>query len=594
MEIPPHNIPSDNAETRQSKISVGMLFAAFDGAWRRFPVSMIFIAYATLWAMLYIVGFEDFWREDAPNLIGALSYLAGTGTLLTLAISLWCEYLGRPSKWPMATGLLLLAADFVYILCCGSELGHYWSLSRLSIITALVVATLFVPSRKMWSWNFTNSQMGGMIISAVFSWGFLIAVGLIFMTVYALFNVEEFKVMMCVNTIFGFTVPAVIFLHLIPRRTDVEAEAERFKASKFQCGTAKYFMLFVTVVYMAILYAYGLKILFTWELPRGVVSWSVTGLTVAVLITLFLLEGVRRTHPDDSLTLRAVRWLPVAMLPLFLLMSIGLFYRIGQYGLTVSRLYVLTFNVWCYAVFLYMIFSRTRIFSGVAISFAFVFMATSVIPYFNYTTLSDGLMRRSLRGALEEIGFTDFPVGEAEFVEAYRTLPKRQRNDLKSKIHYLDAKGDHSKLADITQAVYYSDSTDTYISGYFIHDSLTDDTVVVKSTRKNVEYATGSDFMPLPQGYTSVRQMRHHLNEIKMPTAIGPIYVKGTRYILPIDSIMALDPESAFGGLTLRPASGRTDTIFAVRRIEMGYDSDVWADKRKLKWMNLDGYVFVK
>ena len=135
-------------------------------------------------------------------------------------------------------------------------------------------------------------------------------------------------------------------------------------------------MMPITVEYMAILSVYGLKILFTWELPRGVVTWSVTGLTIAVLITLFLLEGERRTHPDDSLTLRALRWLPVAMLPLFVLMSVGLLYRIGEYGLTASRLYVLTFNVWCYAVFIYMILSRTRLFTGVAISFAVVFMAT--------------------------------------------------------------------------------------------------------------------------------------------------------------------------------------------------------------------------
>ena len=594
MDTPSPNIPSTPEQVKQSKISVDMLIAAFDGAWRRFPASMIFIAYATLWTMLYIAGQDTLFSEADSNLIGALSYLAGVGTLLTLAVSLWCEYLGRPSKWPMCAGLLLLAADFIYILCCGSELGQYWSLSRLSIITALVVATMFVPSCRSWSWNFTNSQMRAMLVAILFSWGFGVAVVLIFTTVSALFNFNEFRVMACVETVFGFAVPAVIFLHLIPRRSNVEAEAETFRASKFQCGTAKYFFLLVTVAYMAILYAYGLKILFTWELPRGVVSWSVTGLTVAVLITLFLLEGVRRTHPGDSLTLRAVRWLPVAMLPLFALMSTGLLYRIGQYGLTVSRLYVLTFNVWCYAVFIYMIFSRTRLFSRVAISFAIVFLATSVIPYFNYTTLTDGLMRRNLRSTLKEMRFTEFPVSETDFVDAYRKLPEDRREDLKSKIHYLDAKDNHSKLADITGAVYYSDSDDSYISGYFTGHGPADDTVIVESPRENFEYATSDDFIPLPQGYRAMRKEQHLLRQTRMSETTSPITVEGSTFSLPIDSIMALGRTEDFGGITLRLASGGTDTIFVVRRVEICYQTDTWADSRELELLNLTGYLFVK
>ena len=591
METPPPYQQSDSGQRPQSKISVGMLVAAFDGAWRRFPVTMLFIAYATLWTIVYTLNFEQWFDENAPNLVGGLWYLAGVGVPLTLAISLWCEYLDRPSKWPMTLGLVLLAADFIYILCCGSELGAYWSLSRLSIFTALVVAILFVPSRKVWAWNFTNSQMCAMITATVFSWGVFVAVGLIFMTVFALFNFDEYKVMTCAETVFGFGIPAVIFLHLIPRRNDAEAMEKGFKASKFQCGTAKYFLLLVTVVYMAILYVYGLKILFTWELPRGVVSWSVTGLTMAVLMTLFLLEGVRRTHPDDSLTLRAVKWLPVAMLPLFVLMSVGLLYRIGQYGLTASRLYVLTFNVWCYIVFLYMILSRTRIYSGVAISFAVVFMATSVLPYFNYTTLTDAMMRRNLREALVEMGFSEFPVSEEAFVKAFEALPKERRKDIESKIHYLDEKDDHSKLTDITAAVYYSDDEGSYISDYFIK-SYDNDTVVHKPVRIDLEAKT--DFVTLPEGYSSVRYKRSHYGRTAMPVGGEVIVSEDVTYSLPIDSLLRLDKDVPFSPVVLRPISGNSDTIYVVRELNVRYDRETWENERELNTLELSGYVFTK
>lgn len=593
MEIPPPYIQPGEKPNKPTKISVDMLVAAFDGAWRRFPVTMIFIAYATLWGMLYIAGLDEA-LSDSPNLIGALFYLAGVGVPLTLAVSLWCEFLCRPVKVPMALGLLLLTADFVYILACGSELGQYWILSRASIISALVVAILFVPSRQLWSWNFSNAQMGAMLTAVAFSWGFCIAVGLIFHTIDALFNVEGTKVMLCVQMVCSFAIPAVIFLHFIPRRNDAEALSHSFKASKFQCGTAKYFFLPITAVYMVILYVYGFKILATWELPRGVVSWSVTGLTVAVLVTLFLLEGVRRTHPEDKFTLSAVKWLPIAMLPLFVLMSVGLGYRIGQYGLTASRLYVLTFNVWCYAVFIYLIVSRTRVFSIVAVSFAAVFMITSILPYFNYTTLSQEMMRRNLRKTLVNMGFVEFPVGEKEFVAAYENLPQRQKRDIMSKIKYLDEEDDHSLLSDITGAVYYSDVKGDYISGYFIDADC--DTVEVEepSTWHNLVFDVESDFIEVPEEFGAVRWVSRHWNNKVFSTVPAEITVGEHTYAMPLDSVLNLGGKNGFKGLKLYPVSGNTDTVLVLRELRIGYDSDEWADKRKLERINIEGFIFVK
>lgn len=591
MGTPPlHPQPAPGQGRNQSKISIDMLVAAFGGAWHRFPVTMIFIAYTALWAIIYTLNFEEWFSENSSNLAGALWYLGGVGIPLTLAVALWSEYLGRPNRWPMCVALLLLAADFVYILCCGSKLGQYWSVGRLSLITALVVSILFVPTSKPWAWNFSNSQMTGLLTSVAFSWGFCCAAGIIFVTIFALFNIEPFRFMVCVQYVVAGAVPSVIFLHLIPRKRDVECAV--FRASKFQCGTAKYFFLMITVAYMAILYVYGLKILLTWELPRGVVSWSVTGLTVAVLVTLFLLEGVRRTHPDDALTLRALRWLPIAMLPLFVLMSVGVIYRIGQYGLTAPRLYVLTFNLWCYAVFIYMIVSRARIFNGVAISFALVFVATSIFPYFNFTTLSQEMMRRNLREALQEIGFTEFPVSEEAFVRAFESLPDERKRDLESKIRYLDEENDHSLLSDITGAVYYSDEEGFYISDYFINCYGSDTASVENPVRLKLN--AKSDFVEMPEGYRSVRYRGGRQAGLEMPKGREVIEYGGVTYSLPIDSMLGLGDAEPFSPVVLRPLSGNADTIYVVREIDIIYDRESWKADRRLNSLELSGYIFAK
>lgn len=394
METPPPYIGEDNLH-RKSKISADMLVQAFRGAWSRFPVTMIYVMYATVWAIVYIIGEGKFVR-GSERVVGALWYLGGVGIPLSLAVTLWCEYLGRQLKWPMIVANVLLWADCVYILISDTVIGDAFVIGRVAVVTALCVAILFVPSRRLWAWNYTNRQTCGLITAGVFSWAFSLAVSVIWMTVISLFDIKDgFTSMTCAMVVCTAMIPTVIFLHLIPRRDEVEATEGVYKASKFQCGTAKYFVLMITAVYMCILYVYGAKILFTWDLPRGVLTFAVSGLSLAVLVSMFMLEGVRRTHPTDTLTLRALRILPVAMLPLLVLMSVGLAYRVNQYGITPTRLYVITFNLWCYAVFGYLSLRRTRTYNGVAISFAVVFFATSILPYANLTDIGEFMQRES-------------------------------------------------------------------------------------------------------------------------------------------------------------------------------------------------------
>ncbi|MCM1051975.1 MAG: DUF4153 domain-containing protein [Paenibacillus sp.] len=594
MDIPPPYIP-DEPRKRKSKISVDMLMQAVSGAWSRFPVTMLYIAYTTAWAMIFIINDKELWVYEASNVTCALWYLGGVGIPLTLAVSLWCEYLSYRSWVPMIVANLLLVIDTIYIMVHGSDLSEAWSIGRIAIVTSLVVAVIFLPSRKSWAWNFSNSQVVGALTSTVFSWAFCAAIGIIFLTIFGLFNVESLQVMFCFQVLGACSIPLIIFLHLIPRTDEVTALEHGFKASRFQCGTAKFFFLLLTVVYMAILYVYGLKILFTWELPRGIVTWSVTGLTVAVLVTLFLLEGVRRTHPDDSITLLAIRWLPIAILPLFVLMSVGLLYRICEYGLTVSRLYVLTFNLWCYIVFGYMIISRPRRFNGIAISFAVVFLLTSIFPYVNYTNLADQIMRTKLRSALQEMGFSTFPVGEKEFAEAFASLPRKERIDVESKVKYLDSHHDHSLLEDITGATYYGKG-DSYISEYFLFvDTIEDTPTEVIGPHRFVSLKAKADFVTLPQGYSSVEYRRMRCSSSSMPEGNEQVVIGGITYRLPVDSLIQLDNQQDFSPVMLHTASGNPDTVYVAREIEMSLYSSTGKDKtRELSSLELVGFTFAR
>lgn len=68
-------------------------------------------------------------------------------------------------------------------------------------------------------------------------------------------------------------------------------------------------------------------------------------------------------------------------------MSVGIFRRLGDYGLTINRCYVLILNVWLYGISIYLFLSKANHLKWIVISFAAVTLVSSVGPWsvFNIT-----------------------------------------------------------------------------------------------------------------------------------------------------------------------------------------------------------------
>lgn len=97
------------------------------------------------------------------------------------------------------------------------------------------------------------------------------------------------------------------------------------------------------------LYIYATRILISWELPIGWVSWLIVALMTVCIAVQFGLYPTRFKEGkrfDNWIT----RWMPVLILPLLLLMTIGIIRRFNDYGITINRLYLATLNGWFYIV----------------------------------------------------------------------------------------------------------------------------------------------------------------------------------------------------------------------------------------------------
>lgn len=94
------------------------------------------------------------------------------------------------------------------------------------------------------------------------------------------------------------------------------------------------------IIYTVILYAYTLKILFTWDLPKGGVAWMVMGFIVVALAGHLAQYILPRRHYDWFY--RNFTWIA---LPPLVLYWVGTLYRIRHYSFTESRVYLLVAGV---------------------------------------------------------------------------------------------------------------------------------------------------------------------------------------------------------------------------------------------------------
>ena len=94
------------------------------------------------------------------------------------------------------------------------------------------------------------------------------------------------------------------------------------------------------IIYTVILYAYTLKILFTWDLPKGGVAWMVMGFIVVALAGHLAQYILPRRHYDWFY--RNFTWIA---LPPLVLYWVGTLYRISHYSFTESRVYLLVAGV---------------------------------------------------------------------------------------------------------------------------------------------------------------------------------------------------------------------------------------------------------
>ena len=431
------------------------MFHGFMNGCRRFPLAILLLF---CWAVGAIVMHHlerkyGYGKLNLQRLEFFIAYYFPSAALLVTAFTLDRE--ANPTK-----PLNRFIAPLIYVawlaFCSITAYFIPFSISN-NIMLGTLIATIIVVTATL---AFRHSKddrefwrliMGAIIAAVVAGIGAGIFFGglqLLLIGVETLFGISFYsEITLDIIIVCSMFICPVVWLQMLPSLTPNDERT--IKMPRFLGGLLHFLFMPLVGAYLITLYVYLFKIVFTWELPEGMVSYLVTALMAGTIAILFCLYPTRfeEGHRFDKLV---ARWLPILTLPLLILMTVGIVRRFSDYGLTMPRLYVLTFNIWCYGVCLWLVKCKGSRVIWIPVSFATILLLTSVGPQ-NYSNLAKVWIKHDIRTALKG---KKLPLNEREYDQLFKSkAPEMQR--VLAQLSYISSYYNEDDVSDILDSTAY-------------------------------------------------------------------------------------------------------------------------------------------
>ncbi len=423
-------------------------------AFLRFPLTIVSSLVAVV-VSIYMIEY----REEIKNIFPLInvSLVAALGIPFYFCVTVFAEKkkIGQKNLW-----LLRFLASFallaLYFTLPGSEDTQNTSLPyiRYGIYNVTIhLLVSFVPF-------LTKGQMNGFwqynrilfirFLTAILYSGFLF-VGLV-LALFALkllFDVKipdelYFEMFIVIGGFFN----TWFFVAGIPEDFDALEDLHAYpKGLKI---FSQFILLPLLILYLVILYGYGIKIVALWDWPKGMVAYLITCVSVLGMFTLLFIFPYSKME-GNSWIKQFSRIYYYVLIPLVILLFIAISMRLSDYGITINRYAIFALGVWLSIVCLYFISGRNNI-KFIPISLAVVLVIISFGPWSIFSVSERSQVNR-LKTILQKAQILE---GEKVMGEVYwipDSLPNLQpanlvsneglmadslHNEVKSILDYLD------------------------------------------------------------------------------------------------------------------------------------------------------------
>jgi hypothetical protein len=350
--------------------SPGFLLLSFTRVVRQFPSTMLVAMLGVSALMIMLERPSNLDTLTRTSMVCLLGLPLMTGLTIFALSKLWDE---KRRLLFQGIGLVFLCG-YWYVLDPKATDFEYSALP--GFITLVLVAHLFVsvapflnnrPIRDFWAYNkvlFENLVVGGTFTMILFA-GLALAI----LAVDQLFDIGiDEKIYPRLFFILVGIFNTAYFLYHLPK--NFEQKAERSYYSPLFVQLCKFILIPVVGLYFLILYAYSIKIIGAWTLPRGWVGSLVTGFSVAGIFTYLL--SYYLPEQDPSPQAKAFRrWFWWVLLPMTALLFVAVGRRVEDYGMTEKRYLVAYLGVWLTLNGVYFLVSKKDNIKFIPISLAF-------------------------------------------------------------------------------------------------------------------------------------------------------------------------------------------------------------------------------
>ena len=222
-----------------------------------------------------------------------------------------------------------------------------------------------------------------------------------------------------------------------PGRAEERIEGLKGRAARI---AVEWILVPLCYLYLAILYAYFARLLVTFELPNGYLAALTLGFAGVGLFTWLLgygLTGAARGH-----TRFFHRWFFIFLSPAIVMMLVAVGVRIGEYGLTESRLVLLAAGLWLAAVCCVYGLNRAAPLVWMPVSLGILFFLLAAQP-FNVARLSVLSQEGRLERLIEAAGGLNT---SGHFLRGEEDIPRGTRMEIMGAVDYLEHRNQHAFL----------------------------------------------------------------------------------------------------------------------------------------------------
>lgn len=405
----------------------------------RFPMAMVSAFLAAITAFLMI---ESSSNDEYPRLLAT----AVLGLPLFTASVTSAERRGVAARHRWIVDIAIAAG---LVLLYFSSLDWSSDLATLRFIQLLVGAHLLVAiapyltaERLDGFWQFNRILFLRYLIGAFYATVLWVGLAVALAALDKLFGVNvdgEAYAHLCAFLAFVFH--PWFFLSGVPRDY-----AELETRDDYPAGL-KVFTQFVlmplVVIYLAILTAYLGKVIVTRSWPNGWIGYLVSSVSATGVLALLLVHPLRE-RADSRWVNGYGRWWFVALLPSLGMLLAAIAKRVGQYGITEQRYFLLVLALWLTGLALFYGMSASRNIKLIPMTLCSVALLTSMGPWSAYAISRRSQVNRFDRLlAQNDMGRAGAPT------PAKGTVPLEDQREMSGVLRYLASTRGHEAIADV-------------------------------------------------------------------------------------------------------------------------------------------------